>query len=89
MVRVHVSNASRFTICRIEACGNEARTSAEGAAATTPLKPHAADVYEVKKCSGTLKAIACPTPENPNPCLKAEGGSVDEGTMFRVITCSL
>src|SRR5688572_24791672 len=91
MVRVHVSNASRFDICRVEACGNEARlVSAQGAAApATPLKPHGADLYEVKKCSGTLKAVACPTPENPNPCLKAEGGTVDDGTMFRVITCSL
>jgi hypothetical protein len=92
MVRVHVSNASRFDICRVEACGNVGRlasgagASAEGVA---PLKPHGADVYEVKKCTGTLTAIACPTPENPNPCLKAEGGTIDDGTMFRVISCSL
>jgi len=90
MVRVHVSNASRFDICRVEACGNVGRLVSADAAGTSPaLKPLSADVYEVKKCTGTLKAVACPTAENPAPCLKAEGGTVDDGTMFRVLNCSL
>lgn len=93
-VRVHVSNGAGVDICRVEACGNVGRAvGSEPSSATsltnTRVKPHEASMFEIKKCSGTLKVTACPT-ENPTPvCLKAEGGYVDEGTMFRVSPCSL
>lgn len=90
-VRIHVTNASRFDICRIEACGQAGKLLSEGGGQAGPLKPHDAALYEVKKCASTaLKATACPNPEQPTPpCLKAEGGYVDEGTMFRVQPCSM
>lgn len=90
-IRVHVTNASRFDVCKIESCGEAGKAITEGGRDIGALKPHEAGLFEVKKCSGaTLKAIACPKPEESTPpCLKAEGGYVDEGTMFRVQTCSL
>jgi hypothetical protein len=93
-VRVHVSNARRFDICRVEACGHVGRAIVEGAAPAVnpsgpPLKPHEAGLYELQACTGTLRATACPQPGEAAPCLKTEGGAVDDGTMFRVQPCAL
>lgn len=92
-VRVHVANGSRFDICRVEACGQPGHAvDAQGATSGDPrLKPHSAGLYEVRECkTGPLVAVACPdASQSTPPCLKAEGGSVQDGTMFRVAACAL
>lgn len=93
-VRVHVANGSRFDICAVSACGAAGRAVDTGGPTpgNPPLKPHAASLYEVKRCPGSpivVTACAASTQNEPAPpCLKAEGGNVDEGTMFRVAPCS-
>jgi hypothetical protein len=92
-VRVHVTNESRFDICRVEACGQPGRAvDSEGVTpGNPPLKPHGVGMYEVRECTTrALVAVACPDPNEPRaPCLKAEGGVVQDGTMFRIAACAL
>lgn len=91
-VRVHVANGSRFDICRVEACGQPGRAVDRGATPNDPpLKPRTAGLYEIRECkTGPLVAIACPDAQSPlPPCLKAEGGAVQDGTMFRIAPCAL
>ncbi|MBK6696954.1 MAG: hypothetical protein IPG50_32935 [Myxococcales bacterium] len=89
IIKVHVTNASRFPLCRIEACGKPGRpVDAEGPRADVPLKQHEASMYEVTACTGTLKAVGCTDPGAQAPCLTTEGGGIAEGSMFTVKTCS-
>lgn len=92
-MRIHVANGSQFDVCRIESCGVEGRAVDTGGPTpgNPPLKPHAASLYEVARCPARpIVAVACPSPEQAQPpCLKADGGNVDEGTMFRVSACGL
>lgn len=92
-VRVHVANGSRFDICRVEACGQPGRAvDSQGPTPNDPpLKPRSAGLYEIRECkTGPLVAIACPDAQSPQPpCLKAEGGAVQDGTMFRIAPCAL
>ncbi len=93
-VRIHVANGSRFDICKVSACGEAGRAVDTGGPTpgNPPLKPHGASMYEVRRCP-TAPIVVTPCAESiqnePSPpCLKAEGGNVDEGTMFRVAACS-
>lgn len=92
-IRVHVANGSRFNICRVEACGKVGRAvdTSGPIPGNPPLKPHEASLYEVRECkTAGIVAVACPDPdEKAAPCLKADGGNAQEGTMFRVAPCAL